>query len=389
MPFTELNEALAAVFNDMSEGVTSGNFGRKKRIGLTLVGSEHGSSELVRAAVLAERQYSDIEAVLIGDAGQEGVEDFDRYPASDLHECHAVMEQLLDSGEIDGCVTLHYSFPLGVSTVGKVITPAAGREMILATTTGTSDTVRNIAMVKNTIAGIAMAKATGIEKPTVGVLNIDGAAPVERALRQLIEGGYDLSFTESARADGGALMRGNDLLQGVPDIMVADSLTGNLMMKVFSSFNTGGSYEALGYGYGPGLGEGAERLVGIISRASGAPVIAGAIRLMADCAGGDLMDVYGREMAQAKEAGLDDIIEGLKPKAVATSEKTVTAPPEKTTDEDINGIDILDIENARDALWSKEIFARTGMGCTGPVIMVAKDDMGAAKDVLKASGFIA
>ena len=386
MASTQLHEALASAFTDMADGLVSGSFGRKKRIGLTLTGSEHGPEELVRAARLAAKQYADIEPVLIGNVEEN---EFELHPASDLHECHEMMEQLLDNGDIDACVTLHYSFPLGVSTVGKVITPAIGREMILATTTGTSDTVRNIAMVKNTLAGIALAKATGIKQPTVGILNIDGAAPVERALRQLMANGYSMQFTESARADGGALMRGNDLLQGVPDVMVADSLTGNLMMKVFSSFTTGGSYEALGYGYGPGLGEDAERLVGIISRASGAPVIAGAIRLMADCAEGELLDVYRRELVQARECGLDEALAGLKPKASAAPGEAVVAPPEKTTDEDINGIDILDIETARDALWSKQIFARTGMGCTGPVIMVAREDLEAASGVLKESGFIA
>ena len=389
MATSPLNKALAGAFTDMAEGLVSGSFGRKKRVGLTLVGSEHGAEELIRAAELCARQYADIEPVLIGALpGKETEAPFELHPASDLHECHAVMEKLLDEGEIDSCVTLHYSFPLGVSTVGKVITPAVGQEMIMATTTGTSDTIRNIAMVKNTIAGIAMAKATGIAEPTVGILNVDGAAQVERALRQLIDNGYGVRFTESARADGGALMRGNDLLQGVPDVMVADSLTGNLMMKIFSSYTTGGSYEALGYGYGPGLGEGAERLVGIISRASGAPVIAGAMRLMADNAAGNLLDVYRKELQAAKEAGLEDILEGLKPKAAAAATEVVEAPPEKATDGEINGVDILDIETARDALWGKKIFARTGMGCTGPVVMVAGEDLDAARAVLKESGFI-
>jgi len=318
---------------------------------------------------------------------------FELHPASDLHECHQVMEALLDEGRIDACVTLHYSFPLGVSTVGKVVTPAVGREMIIATTTGTSDTIRNIAMVKNTIAGIALAKATGIAQPTVGILNVEGAAQVERALRQLIDNGYAINFTQSDRADGGVLMRGNDMLQGVPDVMVTDSLTGNLLMKTFSSFTTGGSYEASGYGYGRGRGESCcgdtNRLVGIISRASGAPVIAGAIRLMADSAQGELLDVYRRELKAAKEAGLEEILNGLKPKAAAEKNETVVAPPEKVTDGDINGIDILDIETARDALWSKMIFARTGMGCTGPVVMVAQDDLEQARQILKDSGFIA
>ncbi len=384
-----LNEALAGAFSDMADGLTSGSFGRKQRIGLTLVGSEHGSAELVRAAVQAARAYRDIEPVLIGNPETDAELPFEWHPASDLHECHQVMEALLDEGRIDACVTLHYSFPLGVSTVGKVITPALGQEMILATTTGTSDTIRASAMVKNAIAGIALAKASGNPRPTVGILNVDSAAQVERALRQLNDNGYPLQFTESARADGGVLMRGNDLLQGAADVMVTDSLTGNLMMKMFSAFNTGGSYEALGYGYGPGLGDGASRLVGIISRASGAPVIAGAMRLLADCARGDLLKVYQEELKAARAAGLDDVLQGLKPKAAQTTASVVSAPPEKVTDGDINGVDILDIETARDALWSKQIFARTGMGCTGPVVMVARDDLEQARGVLKAEGFIA
>ena len=384
-----LNEALAGAFSDMADGLTSGSFGRKQRIGLTLVGSEHGSAELMRAAVQAARAYRDIEPVLIGNPDTDAELPFEWHPASDLHECHQVMEALLDEGRIDACVTLHYSFPLGVSTVGKVITPALGQEMILATTTGTSDTIRASAMVKNAIAGIALAKASGNPQPTVGILNVDSAAQVERALRQLNDNGYPLQFTESARADGGVLMRGNDLLQGAADVMVTDSLTGNLMMKMFSAFNTGGSYEALGYGYGPGLGDGASRLVGIISRASGAPVIAGAMRLLADCARGDLLKVYQEELKAARAAGLDDVLQGLKPKAAQTTATVVSAPPEKVTDGDINGVDILDIETARDALWSKQIFARTGMGCTGPVVMVARDDLEQARNVLRAEGFIA
>ena len=59
-------------------------------------------------------------------------------------------------------------------------------------------------------------------------------------------------------------MRGNDLLMGTPDVMVTDSLTGNLFMKIFSSYTTGGDYEAEGYGYGPGVGENYDRRVLIL-----------------------------------------------------------------------------------------------------------------------------
>ena len=70
------------------------------------------------------------------------------------------MEELLESGEIDAAVTMHYPFPVGVSTVGKIITPGMGKAMYLATTTGTSDTDRVSAMVKNAIYGIIAARQT-------------------------------------------------------------------------------------------------------------------------------------------------------------------------------------------------------------------------------------
>ena len=381
-----LNQALSEAFSDMANGLIGGSFKRKARIGLTLIGSEHGNDELIRAAALAARTGR-VEPVLIGDAGSLE-QPFELHKVETMNDGHLLMEKMLDSGELDGCVAMHYGFPLGVSTVGKVVTPATGREMIIATTTGTADTLRPAAMVKNAISGIAMAKACGIEQPTVGILNVDNAAQVERSLRQLIEGGYDVRFTESARADGGALMRGNDLLQGVPDVMVTDSLTGNLMMKVFSSFTTGGSYEASGMGYGPGLGEGQKRLVGIISRASGAPVVAGAMELMADCAGGDVIARYKAELAAARKAGLDDILAGLAPKTDSAPKEAVSAPAETVTDADIGGIDILDIEDAKEACWKAGIFAKTGMGCTGPIVMIAGESKDKAAAVLKEAGFI-
>ena len=76
------------------------------------------------------------------------------------------------------------------------------------------------------------------------------------ALNKLQENGYNFKWATSARADGGAVLRGNDVLLGTPDIMVMDSLTGNVMIKMLSSFTTGGTFESTGYGYGPGIGKG-------------------------------------------------------------------------------------------------------------------------------------
>ena len=49
------------------------------------------------------------------------------YEAADEDEVHAVLERLLDEKELDGVVTMHYPFPIGVATIGKVVTPAGAK----------------------------------------------------------------------------------------------------------------------------------------------------------------------------------------------------------------------------------------------------------------------
>ncbi len=383
----KIRQTIAEVFEEMAEALETGSFGKKTRVGLTILGSEHGPEELVRGAELAQKTNSDIQVVVIGG----GVEtDLEMVAATDEKEAHAKMDEMLLTGDLDAAVTMHYSFPIGVSTVGRVITPAQGKPMFLATTTGISDMDRVSAMLKNTLYGIATAKACGIKNPTVGILNIEGARQLERALQKLKENGYAINFTESARSDGGVVMRGNDLLMGVPDIMVDDSLSGNVLMKMFSAYTTGGSYESLGYGYGPGVGENYDRIICIISRASGVPVIAGAIRLAADCARGHLMDKAKAEFAAAKKAGWEQIMNSVKaptagPKA---NEDEVVAPPKKLVTEAIPGVDVMDIEDAVQSLWREKIYAESGMGCTGPIIMVAPEDKDNAVKTLKEQDYL-
>lgn len=64
----------------------------------------------------------------------------------------------------------------------------------------------------NAIYGIATAKSMGNKCPKVGILNVDGARQVEKCLR-IKDNGYDMEFADSIRADGGCVMRGNDLQQ--------------------------------------------------------------------------------------------------------------------------------------------------------------------------------
>ncbi len=57
-------------------------------------------------------------------------------------------------------------------------------------------------------------------------------------------------------------------------------------------------------------------------------------------------------------------------------------------DQEITGIDVLEIEDATEALWKENIYAEAGMGCTGPVVMVAPEDLEVAMAKLKELGFL-
>ncbi|MGI5099948.1 glycine reductase [Treponema vincentii] len=377
-------QQLADAFSLMAKGLETGAFAEAFPVGLTVPGSEHGEAELIRAAKLAAKANPGLDIVLIGGPKTEG---FRWYEAPTLEDAHHKMEELFKTGEIKAAVTMHYTFPLGVTTIGKVVTPGFGKEMFIASTTGASDADRYKAMLLNTFAGIAVAKANGVENPTVGLLNIDGVATIEKALLKLQKAGYPIRFTESHRADGGVRMRGNDLLQGTPDVMVCDTLTGNVLMKLFSSFLTGGSYEASGSGYGPCAGKDMTDVVAIVSRASGAPVIAAALAYSARSAQANLQALCRAEVQAAEKAGLQAILDSLGAAKEASAE-TVAVPPKKTVTEEIHGIDVIDIENACKTLWKENIYAEAGMGCTGPVILLAGEDAEKARKILTAANYI-
>lgn len=386
MQETNVKKMISKVFEELAQGLETGNLGPKVKVGITVLGSEHGPGNIIKGAEDAQKKDGSIEVVLIGPACDTTLTVFE---ANTEEEQHKKMELLLDAGEIQACVTMHYNFPIGVSTVGRVVTPGVGKEMFLATTTGTSSSHRVEGMVKNALYGIITAKACGIPKPTVGVLNVDGARQVERALRELKENGYELYFNESMRADGGAVMRGNDLLTGTPDVMITDSLTGNLLMKMFSSYTTGGSYEALGYGYGPGIGEDYHRNILILSRASGMPVVSNAISFGATLAKGRLNQIAKEEFQKANKAGYAEILASLtKEKEKSGNETTVQAPPKEVVTATIAGLDILELEDAVQILWKNNIYAESGMGCTGPMILVSDANFDKANDILKEANYI-
>ena len=379
-----IEKVIANTFLEMAQGLETGSFGRRPKIALTGMGSEHGEENSIAAAKMAADRGVDV--YYIGTLEVPGVT---TVHVANEDEGHKKMDEMLASHEVDGAVTMHYPFPIGVSTVGRVITPAKGKQMFVANTTGTSSTDRIEGMIKNTIAGIITAKACGIAEPTVGILNVDGSRQTEMALNKLREGGYDFKWATSARADGGAVLRGNDVLLGTPDIMVMDSLTGNVMIKMLSSFTTGGTFESTGYGYGPGIGQGYENLVLIVSRASGAPLIANALEFAAQLVKGKVFEIAKAEYAAAEKAGLSKILAERKAaSAPAAATEEVKAPPAEPCTASIPGIDVIDLEDAVKVLWKAGIYAESGMGCTGPIVMMSNANLNKSKELLKAAGYI-
>jgi hypothetical protein len=346
---------------------------KRLRVGFTIPGSEGGAGELSRGAEAAAVMDASVEPVPFGtDSG-------------DPAQAHREMERALSAGDIQAAVTFHYPFPIGIATVGHLKAPGSGRDLFIATTTGTTSVDRVEALVLGAIAGIATAKAFGIADPSIGFLNLDGAACALRIARDLAAKGYAVRLACSARGD--SLLRGNDLLAGAVDVLVCDSLTGNVIVKMLAAYATGGRIEVTGSGYGPGVGPGAAP-VGIISRATGAPVVANAILLMAKMARGGLARIYADERERAERAGLAALLAGTATGAAATAAAPAPAgpaaagPAKKVVHHEIGGVDVLQIDAAIALLATRGIYAEPAMGCTGPVVLVADGDADAAAAAL-------
>lgn len=379
----QTRQLIRETFLDLAQALETGHLGTGAAIALTAPGGEHGEENALLAALQAAKQGVQVHYI-----GSLTHPDLICHNALDETEAHQVMERLLADGTCTGAVTMHYPFPIGVATVGRAVAPANGKEVFLATTTGTLSTDRVESMVMGAISGIIAAKACGVDNPTVGILNIDGARQTESILRRLSEQGYPVRFAESARAGGGCILRGNDLLMGSCDVAVMDSLTGNVIIKMLSAFTSGGNYETIGHGYGPGVGEGYDKLVLIVSRASGASVVANALVYASQLVQSNWQKIAKDEYAKADKAGVRDLLKQAAARRNASAQEEVKAPPQEVVTQDIAGVEVMELEDAVHLLWQKGVYAQSGMGCTGPVVMVSDQNLDKALALLKEGGFV-
>jgi len=378
----DINLAAARLFQDAADALEKGAVGSRARIAVTGLGSELGEGVIAAACVDAVSKGYNILYL-----GREEVQGAVNVRCEDEEACAAEMARLFKSGECAAAVTMHHLFAIGTATVGRVVTPSRGSEMFIATTTGAPSADRVESLVLGALYGIITAKACGIGSPSVGILNIEGARRAEAALKKLQNGGFPIRFAESARADGGAVQRGNDVLLGTADVLVCDPLTGNVLMKMLSAYQSGGDRECAGYGYGPGVGKEAQDPVLIVSRASDSPVILSAIRYAAEVYDGGLTEITGNVFSLADSCGLGGVLES--PKAASTGDGDDAKPPSREpVTEEISGIEVMDIENAARLLWKNGVYAESGMGCTGPVVLVSEKNHTRATEILRLASFI-
>ena len=76
---------ISQVLLEVAEAIETGNFGKKVKVGVTTLGSEHGPENIIKGAQLAKNDLFDI--VLIG----KGHEDFESYEVETEEEVHKKM----------------------------------------------------------------------------------------------------------------------------------------------------------------------------------------------------------------------------------------------------------------------------------------------------------
>ena len=94
-------------------------------------------------------------------------------------------------------------------------------------------------------------------------------------------------------------------------------------------------------------------------------------------------------VAMAEKAGFSKILEARKAASKpAAAEEEVKAPPAEPCPAAILGVEVMDLEDAVKVLWKAGIYAESGMGCTGPVVLMSDANHDKAVELLRAAGYI-
>ena len=63
-------------------------------------------------------------------------------------------------------------------------------------------------------------------------------------------------------------------------------------------------------------------------------------------------------------------------------------PPKEVVTAQIPGVEVMDLDDAVKCLWKVGIYAESGMGCTGPIILMSDANKAKAAEELKKAGYI-
>ena len=61
-----VNKMIGEIFNDMADILEGRSIGKKVRVGITTLGSEHGVENVVKGAEMAQKADKTVEVILIG-----------------------------------------------------------------------------------------------------------------------------------------------------------------------------------------------------------------------------------------------------------------------------------------------------------------------------------
>ena len=94
---------------------------------------------------------------------------------------------------------------------------------------------------------------------------------------------------------------------------------------------------------------------------------------------------FGRLSAQtAKQV----IIQGIREAERSNIIKEYEKKREEVVTAQVAGIEIMDLDDAVQTLWKAGIYAESGMGCTGPIVLMSEANHDKAVEELKKAGYI-
>ena len=91
-----IKNMIGKVFKDIADAMETGQFGQKVRVGITVLGSEHGVENIVRGAELAQKRNSSVEVVLIGPKVDTELKIYEANTEDEQHKIGKFLHSIVD-----------------------------------------------------------------------------------------------------------------------------------------------------------------------------------------------------------------------------------------------------------------------------------------------------